>query len=47
LSALHLPAGDSKLRAAGFAGYLEKPIDVAAFPDQVRGYCARGASTPT
>jgi CheY-like chemotaxis protein len=47
LSALQLPADDSKLRAAGFAGYLEKPIDVAAFPDQVRGYCARGASTPT
>jgi two-component system cell cycle response regulator DivK len=47
LSALQLPAGDSKLRDAGFAGYLEKPIDVAAFPDQVRDYCARGASTPT
>ena len=47
LSALQLPADDSKLRAAGFAGYLEKPIDVAAFPDQVRDYCARGASTQT
>ena len=46
LSALRLSAGDSELRAAGFVGYLEKPIDVAAFPDQVRGYCARGASTP-
>jgi two-component system, cell cycle response regulator DivK len=31
--------------AAGFAGYLEKPIDVAAFPEQVRAYC-RDASTP-
>lgn len=27
------------LRAAGFAGYLEKPIDVGAFPEQVRRYC--------
>ena len=27
------------LRTAGFAGYLEKPIDVERFPGQVRGYC--------
>jgi two-component system, cell cycle response regulator DivK len=27
------------LRIAGFAGYLEKPIDVERFPDQVRRYC--------
>jgi two-component system, cell cycle response regulator DivK len=27
------------LRTAGFAGYLEKPIDVELFPDQVRRYC--------
>ena len=27
------------LLEAGFAGYLEKPIDVAAFPEQVRAYC--------
>jgi two-component system cell cycle response regulator DivK len=27
------------LRTAGFAGYLEKPIDVERFPDQVRGFC--------
>jgi two-component system, cell cycle response regulator DivK len=26
--------------AAGFAGYLEKPIRIRDFPDQVRGYCA-------
>lgn len=33
-------AGDGdRLRRAGFAGYLEKPIDVRAFPEQVRGYC--------
>lgn len=29
-----------------FAGHLEKPIDVAAFPEQVRAYC-RDASTPS
>jgi two-component system cell cycle response regulator DivK len=27
------------LRAAGFVGYLEKPIDVERFPEQVRLYC--------
>jgi CheY-like chemotaxis protein len=27
-------------RDAGFAGYLEKPIDVLDLPDQVRHYCA-------
>jgi two-component system, cell cycle response regulator DivK len=31
-----------RLLAAGFDGYLQKPIDVRAFPDQVRGFC-RGA----
>ena len=38
LSALP-PDGDWFL-AAGFAGYLEKPFSVRAFPDQVRRYCA-------
>jgi CheY-like chemotaxis protein len=28
--------------AAGFNGYVEKPISVRAFPDQVRGFLARG-----
>ena len=27
------------LAAAGFDGYLEKPIDVSEFPAQVRSYC--------
>ena len=32
--------GDSDgLLEAGFAGYLEKPIDVGEFPEQVRSYC--------
>jgi two-component system, cell cycle response regulator DivK len=43
LSALQLTAHGDELRAAGFAGYLEKPISVAEFPNQVRGYCIRGA----
>jgi two-component system cell cycle response regulator DivK len=39
LSSLPVGGGDW-FRAAGFAGYLEKPFSVAAFPDQVRGYCS-------
>jgi two-component system cell cycle response regulator DivK len=41
LSALPLEGGGEWLLAAGFAGYLEKPISVGDFPDQVRRYCAR------
>jgi CheY-like chemotaxis protein len=33
------PDDESSLREAGFAGYLGKPISVAEFPAQVRGYC--------
>ena len=40
LSAVPL-VGDDWFLGAGFAGYLEKPISVAEFPDQVRSYCAR------
>ncbi len=40
-SALRVEEATGWLRAAGFAGYLEKPIDVGAFPGQVRSYCAR------
>jgi two-component system cell cycle response regulator DivK len=39
LSSLPLEAGGDWLRAAGFAGCLEKPISVGEFPDQVRHYC--------
>jgi two-component system, cell cycle response regulator DivK len=38
LSSLRLEGGDW-LQSAGFAGYLEKPISVGEFPDQVRRYC--------
>ena len=42
LSALLLD-GDWVLDA-GFAGYLEKPISVRDFPNQVRRYCARAGA---
>jgi two-component system cell cycle response regulator DivK len=41
LSALRPEPGGDALLAAGFAGYLEKPINVGEFPQQVRRYCAR------
>jgi two-component system, cell cycle response regulator DivK len=41
LSALPLEDDDEWFLAAGFAGYLEKPISVGAFPDQVRRFCTR------
>jgi len=39
LSALQAGGERDWLNAAGFAGYLEKPISVAEFADQVRRYC--------
>ncbi len=39
LSALSLEGNDDWLQAAGFAGWLEKPIHVATFAEQVRRYC--------
>ena len=39
LTALRYPDGGARLLADGFSGYLEKPIDVRTFPDQVRQYC--------
>jgi two-component system cell cycle response regulator DivK len=36
-------AGRDRLLAAGFDGYLQKPIDVRAFPEQVRRFCKRRA----
>ena len=39
-----MPLEDSHewLDAAGFAGWLAKPIRVGTFPDEVRSYCAGG-----
>ena len=44
LSAQPLAGAGDWFLAAGFAGYLEKPISIYEFPDQVRRYCrAAGA----
>jgi two-component system, cell cycle response regulator DivK len=40
LSALPVQGDHDWLLAAGFTGYLEKPISVGEFPEQVRRYCA-------
>ncbi len=40
MTALPLDLREDWLSDAGFAGYIAKPIDVDAFPDQVRRYCA-------
>jgi CheY-like chemotaxis protein len=40
LSALALEGGVAWLLTNGFAGHLEKPIDVQEFPHQVRQYCS-------
>jgi two-component system cell cycle response regulator DivK len=33
------------LLAHGFDGYLEKPIDVREFPEEVRSYCRSGGGS--
>jgi two-component system, cell cycle response regulator DivK len=38
-SAQPLEGGNEWLLAAGFAGFLEKPMRVTEFPDEVRRYC--------
>jgi two-component system, cell cycle response regulator DivK len=42
LSVMPLKESGEWLEAAGFAGWLAKPIRVGTFPDQVRFYCAGG-----
>lgn len=44
LSSLPLEEGSDWLQAAGFAGWLEKPIRVRDFPDQIRRYCAEAGA---
>ena len=39
VSALTFGDDTAWLTHAGFAGYIEKPIDVEQFPERVRGYC--------
>jgi hypothetical protein len=40
LSAVAFEGDTAWLARAGFVGYLEKPIDVESFPDQVRRFSA-------
>jgi two-component system, cell cycle response regulator DivK len=35
-----MPADRERFVRAGFDGYIEKPIDIKAFPNQVLAYCA-------
>lgn len=42
LTAFRLEGGDVWFRESGFAGYVEKPIDVQGFPTHVRGFCDSG-----
>ena len=46
LSALRYDGDHDALSAEGFAGCLEKPIDVRAFPEQVRSYCCTWHGVP-
>jgi two-component system, cell cycle response regulator DivK len=39
LTSLAMKGDRELLLAAGFDGYLEKPINVREFPDQVRSFC--------
>jgi two-component system cell cycle response regulator DivK len=41
LTAFAMRQDEERLLAAGFDGYLSKPIDVRNFSDQVRRYCER------
>jgi two-component system cell cycle response regulator DivK len=42
LSASPNAGRSDRVLAANVDGYLQKPIDVRAFPEQVRGFCKRG-----
>ena len=43
LTAFVMQADRDRIAAAGFDGYLAKPIDVKAFPGQVEQYCRPAA----
>jgi two-component system cell cycle response regulator DivK len=43
LTALAMEGDRARFLAAGFDGYLPKPLDVRRFPEQVRQFCERAA----
>ena len=43
LTAFAMPSDRARALEAGFDGYLEKPISVREFPEQVRGFCDKQA----
>jgi two-component system cell cycle response regulator DivK len=47
LTAFAMKGDRERFLDAGFDGYLEKPISVRQFPDQVRRYCHPDTSTST
>lgn len=40
LTAFAMTSDRERILAAGFDGYLAKPIDIKTFPDEVRRFCA-------
>jgi two-component system cell cycle response regulator DivK len=45
LTAHAMPGDREQILAAGFDGYIAKPIDVRSFPDEVARYLARSPSS--
>jgi CheY-like chemotaxis protein len=46
LTAFAMKDDRERFLAAGFDGYLPKPIDIRALPDQVQGFIDRGRQSP-